>query len=49
MQTEVVHKLKWYHYVATFFAGVFLANTIPHFVNGISGNLFPSPFARADA
>jgi|SRR5271154_3261695 len=37
--------MKWYHYVSAFFAGAFLANAIPHFVNGISGNAFPSPFA----
>jgi hypothetical protein len=37
--------MKWYHYLACFFAGAFLANTIPHYVQGISGNSFPSPFA----
>jgi hypothetical protein len=37
--------MKWYHYVAAFFAGMFLANAVPHFVNGISGNPFPTPFA----
>lgn len=37
--------MKWYHYLALFFAGVFLTNTIPHFVHGISGDSFPSPFA----
>ncbi len=37
--------MKWYHYVAAFFAGGFLTNAIPHLVNGISGNAFPSPFA----
>ncbi|KAF0138936.1 MAG: hypothetical protein FD122_3609 [Stygiobacter sp.] len=37
--------MKWYHYIAAFFAGVFLANTVPHYVNGLSGNPFPSPFA----
>ena len=37
--------LKWSHYLAAFWAGAFLANTIPHFVNGVSGNPFPSPFA----
>jgi hypothetical protein len=39
-------KMKWYHYVACFFAGLFLANTIPHFVHGVSGDPFPSPFAN---
>lgn len=36
---------RWYHLVAYFFGGVFLANTIPHLVNGMSGNPFQSPFA----
>jgi hypothetical protein len=36
---------RWYHYLAYFFGGVFLANTIPHLVNGISGLPFQSPFA----
>ena len=39
-------KMKWYHYLACFFAGVFLANAIPHFVHGVSGDPFPSPFAN---
>jgi len=33
-------------YIAFFAAGAFLANGIPHFVNGISGNTFQSPFAK---
>jgi hypothetical protein len=37
--------MRWYHYVAYFFGGAFLANTIPHFVSGISGQAFQSPFA----
>jgi len=40
-----VTEMRWYHYVALFFAGLFLANGVPHFVNGISGRAFPSPFA----
>jgi len=38
--------MKWYHYIAALFAGLFLANAVPHYVNGISGNPFPSPFAN---
>ena len=38
--------MKWYHYIAAFFAGGFLTNVVPHFVNGISGNAFPTPFAN---
>ena len=37
--------MKWYHYVAYFFGGAFLANAVPHFTNGISGRTFPTPFA----
>ena len=32
-------------YLAHFAAGVFLANGVPHFVNGVSGRAFPTPFA----
>jgi len=35
-----------YVYVASFFAGMFLANAVPHFVHGVSGDPFPSPFAK---
>jgi hypothetical protein len=37
--------MRWYHYVAYFVGGAFLANTVPHLVNGISGSAFQSPFA----
>jgi hypothetical protein len=37
--------LPWQYYFACFFAGVFLANVVPHFVHGISGDRFPTPFA----
>ncbi len=33
-------------FIAYFFAGVLLVNGLPHFVSGISGQAFPSPFAR---
>ena len=38
--------MKWYHYLACFFAGMFLVNSVPHFIHGISGELFPTPFAH---
>ncbi|HZL16601.1 MAG TPA: hypothetical protein VFG23_02525 [Polyangia bacterium] len=38
--------MRWYHYVAYFFGGAFLANAVPHFVNGITGHQFQSPFAH---
>ncbi len=37
--------MRWYHYVSYFFGGAFLVNFMPHFVNGISGRRFPTPFA----
>jgi hypothetical protein len=38
--------MNWYNYIACFFAGTILANVVPHFVRGISGERFPTPFAR---
>jgi hypothetical protein len=38
--------MNWYNYVVCFFAGMFLANVVPHFAHGISGDRFPTPFAR---
>jgi hypothetical protein len=38
--------VNWYEYIACFFAGMFLANVVPHFVHGISGDRFPTPFAH---
>jgi len=37
--------LPWYVYLLQFVAGLLLANGIPHFVQGISGHWFQSPFA----
>jgi len=34
-----------WHHLAYFFAGVFLANFVPHFVSGVSGRALPTPFA----
>ena len=38
--------MPWYNYIACFFAGMFLANVVPHFVHGISGDRFLTPFAH---
>lgn len=38
--------MRWYQHVAYFFGGAFLVNAIPHFVNGVSGHPFQSPFAH---
>lgn len=37
--------MEWYVYLAHFFAGAFLANSVPHLVQGVSGRSFQSPFA----
>lgn len=34
-----------WHGIAWFFGGAFLANFVPHFVAGVSGRPFPTPFA----
>ena len=38
--------MHWYDYLSYFFGGAFLANTLPHLINGISGSPFQSPFAK---
>jgi hypothetical protein len=41
--------MPWSYYLAYFFAGAFLANGVPHFVQGICGNKFQTPFASPPA
>ena len=38
--------MTWLHLVSYFFGGIFLANAIPHFVSGMMGRPFQSPFAK---
>jgi hypothetical protein len=38
--------MMWYNFVACFFTGVFLTNSVPHFIHGVSGDKFPTPFAN---
>jgi hypothetical protein len=38
--------MPWYTYLAYFFGGAFLSNTLPHLINGVSGRPFQSPFAK---
>ena len=38
--------MNWYNFVACFFAGMFLTNVVPHFVYGICGDRFPTPFSK---
>jgi hypothetical protein len=37
--------MRWYHYLSYFFGGVFLVNAIPHFISGVMGHPFQTPFA----
>jgi hypothetical protein len=38
--------MNWYHLIAAFFAGMLLTNAVPHFVCGVCGNRFPTPFSK---
>ncbi len=35
-----------HHYLAWFFGGAFFTNAVPHFVSGMLGRPFQSPFAK---
>ncbi len=38
--------MEWYNYLTSFLAGMFFANVIPHYVKGVTGESFPTPFAK---
>ena len=38
--------MEWTHYAAYFLGGAFLTNALPHFVSGLMGRPFQSPFAK---
>ncbi len=38
--------MEWIDYASYFFGGAFLTNAIPHFVSGLTGRAFQSPFAK---
>jgi hypothetical protein len=38
--------MNWLHLVSYFFGGAFLANAVPHFVSGVMGQPFQTPFAK---
>jgi hypothetical protein len=38
--------MNWLHFVSWFFGGVLLANAVPHFVSGMMGRPFQTPFAK---
>ena len=38
--------MNWLHLVSYFFGGLSLTNAVPHFVGGIMGEPFQTPFAK---
>ena len=38
--------MEWLPCLSYFFGGAFLANAVPHFVSGVMGRPFQSPFAK---
>jgi hypothetical protein len=38
--------MNWQDEIAYFFGGVFLANALPHYISGLMGRAFQSPFAK---
>jgi hypothetical protein len=38
--------MSWYVYFANFFAGAFFVIGLPHFIRGISGERFRTPFSK---
>ena len=36
----------WLHYLYCLLSGAFLANFVPHYVQGACGNRFPTPFSK---
>jgi len=38
--------MEWLHYLSYFFGGAFFTNAIPHWVSGVMGRPFQSPFAK---
>lgn len=38
--------MNWPYFLSYFFGGAFLANAVPHFVSGVTGRPFQTPFAK---
>ena len=38
--------MDWHHVVCYFFGGAFFSNAVPHFVGGVMGEPFQTPFAK---
>jgi hypothetical protein len=45
MSGRLEEAMHWYFFFSYFFGGAFLVNEVPHFVQGVSGRSFPTPFA----
>jgi len=46
IQVKECLTMEWLHYASYFFGGAFLTNAVPHFVSGVMGRPFQSPFAK---
>jgi hypothetical protein len=38
--------MNWLYLLSYFFGGAFFANAVPHFVSGVMGRAFQTPFAK---
>ena len=38
--------MNWLYLISYFFGGIFFANAVPHFVSGVMGRPFQTPFAK---
>jgi hypothetical protein len=45
MENPIMAEMRWYHFIAYFFGGALLINSVPHLVAGVMGSPFQTPFA----
>lgn len=38
--------MHWYSYLFCLLAGMLISNSLPHLIQGVSGNRFPTPFSK---
>lgn len=46
LNTTAALTMEWTHLASYFLGGAFLTNAVPHFVSGMMGRPFQSPFAK---
>jgi len=46
LNTIAALTMEWTHHASYFLGGAFFANAVPHFVSGVMGRPFQSPFAK---